>query len=248
MTDLHAAYHTTIFAVHAPAHRLTIRIGEHHPAVDQLAANMLGIGHTTWCHITAHNPRSEMLTEAENEHRTRALERDLRALRAMAEARGERGPVWLPGDGRSPDGQWVEAGMWVAGLDRLSAWVLGARYQQNAVVWGETGGPAQLFWVCGPSGADGCTMDASLTAVHGTGAALMAALETLHADLSARRGPEPSTLQQLSQPWLRVVQAEQDVLWCQPRAAGRADDALSGLPSLLEEFDRPTPSRSLHAH
>ena len=86
MTDLHTAYKATIFAVDAPGHRFTIRIGEHHPAVDQLAANMLGVDKTTWCHITAHNPRSEKLSNAENDRRTSALEHDLKELRAIAEA------------------------------------------------------------------------------------------------------------------------------------------------------------------
>jgi hypothetical protein len=242
MTALNDAYRRTAYMVDAPDDRLTIRIGDPHPALDQLAARLLGTdAPTTWCHITAHNPRSEALTDAENDRRTEALEEDLRELQATFHARDGRSLSWLPGEGRSPDGQWAEAGFFVAGISPLTAWVLGARYQQNAVVTGSTGGAARLTWVVGPDPSEGCAVADPPPEVHGTGAALIEALETVHAQLSERRSPDSGIIQRLNQPWPRVVEASWEVLWWQAKADGASLDDITTLPSVMEDFDRPSP-------
>lgn len=242
MTDLNAAYKATTFTVAAPTGELSIRIGDVHPDIDQLAALLLGTHEpTTWCHITAHNPRSKRLTEAENRRRTRALEDDLRALQALLEEKYERSLAWLPGDGRSPDGEWVEAGFYVAGLTTIEAQALGARHEQNAVVTGSGEGIAQLTWVYGLGTVDGCRAQSTPPKVHGTAAELLEALGRLHDALSLGRIPAETTLQQLNQPWLRVVdEASWEALWWEAEGLQVDLDEVAQLDDILDGESGPT--------
>lgn len=76
--------------------------------------------------VSAVNPRSCMLGEAEN--RRRHL-----ALRAFLEGTGQ---AFLNGAGLDPDGRWpAEPGFLIAGLGQEAAARLGRRHDQNAVVW-----------------------------------------------------------------------------------------------------------------
>ncbi len=85
--------------------------------------------------VTAYNPHSNPLPDAENRRRNRTLEKELRA----------RGLSFAPSSGASPDGVWWEPGFAVFGLSSGEALALGRQHGQHAVVWGE-GERVALAW------------------------------------------------------------------------------------------------------
>ncbi len=72
--------------------------------------------------VTAHNPAGMRRPDAHNAAANEALKRHLIAL----------GVEFLPADGMSPDGSWVEAGFAVGGLSRPRARALAAAFDQDA--------------------------------------------------------------------------------------------------------------------
>jgi len=83
----------------------------------------------TWAVISARNPMSVALEEAENQDRDRRLATMLR----------EQGAAWNPAEGRSSDGKWREPSSVVWGLTCGAAREIGRRFEQRAVVWGSNG-------------------------------------------------------------------------------------------------------------
>jgi hypothetical protein len=131
--ELWRAYRDTIFEADLPGGPLRIRIGEHHPALDEVLPS--GGGHC-WCFVTAWNPASKPLGTAENNARNAEL----------AAALKSESLTFYAGRGRDPQAKWpAEESFLVLDLAREAARTLGLRYGQNAVVWGEAGGPAELL-------------------------------------------------------------------------------------------------------
>jgi hypothetical protein len=127
------AYRTTRFEVDAPTGVLCIRIGRSHPDLDAL---VLPLGAANWCYITAWNPGSVPLSPEENKSRHGALRQELAAV----------GHPLFEGRGRGADPRWEpEESLLVLGVPRESAIALGRKSGQNAVVWGEVGGQAELL-------------------------------------------------------------------------------------------------------
>jgi len=127
------AYRTTVYEVEAPEGVVPIRIGRLHPLIDRLC-----VLHDapSWCFITAWNPGSQVLGAADNQRRNEALRAKL----------ARDGFFVLPGTGRGEDPEWApEASFFVLGIDREHASQLGRRWGQNAVVFGERGGVAELL-------------------------------------------------------------------------------------------------------
>ncbi len=133
---LRAAYEATSYVVHeSPVGGFTIRCGDVSPALDALLA---AAGTDTWAFITAHNPGSRRLDDAENRRRHAALVEEV----------GRRGLVCHAGAGRGDDGAWpAEESVLVPGLDEAAAVAIGRAFGQLAVVVGERGRPARLAWV-----------------------------------------------------------------------------------------------------
>jgi hypothetical protein len=73
--------------------------------------------------LTAHNPASEVRSDAENDAQNAALEADIVAL----------GATFHPAIGRSPDGSWFEPGFALVGVDLATATRLGSDYGQSAI-------------------------------------------------------------------------------------------------------------------
>jgi hypothetical protein len=86
------------------------------PGVDPLPADPLFV-------MTAWNPGGVDRDRVANDDAERALEQELAVS----------GIAFWPALGRSPDDSWSEPGVAVAGLDRVAACALGARYGQLAV-------------------------------------------------------------------------------------------------------------------
>lgn len=110
-----------------------IQVGCHSAEADAFLADC---NLDVWCYVTAFNPRSVLLDLEENRRRNA----DLQALIAALPHR--------KGLGLDADGNWpAEESFLIAGLDREAALALGRRFEQNAVLFGVLGGPAELLWV-----------------------------------------------------------------------------------------------------
>ncbi len=117
------AYRTAIYEVDGPFRPIQLRIDEPNTAADRLLAHA---GVRTAAFITAYNPASVALCEAENRaaHENLARELERRAFPHFA-ARG-----------LDPAKQWpAEPGFLVLGLTREDAVTLGRQFDQNGIVW-----------------------------------------------------------------------------------------------------------------
>ena len=135
--ELDEAYRRAIYRVHLPAGDLDVRVGEPAPELDRFLASL---GATSWAWLTAFNPGSVRLPEAENRRR-------LARLRAELER-----PGWtvLDGVALDPDGLWPdEPSFLVAGATLAAARGLAAAHAQNAFLAGVVGGPVELVGVAG---------------------------------------------------------------------------------------------------
>ena len=129
---LWANYAATLFQVDSPQLNATIRVGERHAELDRM---LRSAGKTRWCFITAWNPGSAALLIDENRARNEALRAGL----------GEAGLI-LVGRGIPKDPGWTPEESFLAlGIERDRAIALGRAHGQNAVVWGEVGGAAELL-------------------------------------------------------------------------------------------------------
>jgi hypothetical protein len=75
--SLLAAYRRTRFCADTEQGRIEIRVGETHSDLDAL---LRATGCETWAYVTAFNPGSVRLSDAENDTRQRELEDALRRL------------------------------------------------------------------------------------------------------------------------------------------------------------------------
>lgn len=118
-------------------------VGESCPALDAWLEER-GLG--SWAYLTAWNPGSVLLGDAENRRRQEELRRELREL----------GMLFLEGEGRGEDGSWApERSCWVPGIEREQALELATRWGQNAILFGRLGEVAELCWCSGAcSGPD----------------------------------------------------------------------------------------------
>lgn len=125
---LRRAYEETHYHIDAylDQHRplpLTLYIGQVHPTLRAL--------HTAYqvqssTFLSASNPFSKPLSDAENQLRQSQLAADLRAQQV----------TYFNALGRHPSGQWpAEPSFLALGLPLAMARQLGERYDQNAIVW-----------------------------------------------------------------------------------------------------------------
>lgn len=138
---LEKAYRATTYEVDLPAGSVGVRIGGRHPQVDEF---LRSTGTRTWAVITAWNPRSQVCAASRNAQRQFELARKLYARGLLL-----RGAAGVP----DSDDWKAEPSVFVAGLARREALALAAEFEQNAIVFGEIGGPAELLW----TGLDGET-------------------------------------------------------------------------------------------
>ena len=127
------AYLNTDYQVYpTPSQTLHIRINQHNTELDQFLK-----GHQYWAYITAWNPNSKALPAAENEQRNQALVKELAA----------KGFTYYPGKGVPNEGDWIpEASFLILDLSKNDALQIGRKYGQKAIVWGQVGSQAGLFF------------------------------------------------------------------------------------------------------
>jgi putative PIN family toxin of toxin-antitoxin system len=130
------AYRDADYAVLEPP--FVLRIGERSADLDALLARS---GAPAAAFLTAVNPKSERKSAEENRAALAELEK------ALAGANYSR----CPAEGRDPRGEWPpEPGFLVPGLPRFEAAALGRRFRQNAIVYIEKRGAAELVDLTGP--------------------------------------------------------------------------------------------------
>ncbi len=116
------AYRETHYVVHGST-PLTLQVGIANPA---LAVLYKAQRIDACAFITACNPFSQLLEAAVNAERQEALQRELR----------QRSLKFIDGIGQHPSNLWLgEASLLVLGLSLEASKVLGARYEQNAIIW-----------------------------------------------------------------------------------------------------------------
>ncbi len=85
--------------------------------------------------ITAHNPRSEMFSQEENDKRHQVLQNHLQEKKYEVE----------PSTGESPDGSWREEGFVIFDIELATALDMGQRFEQHAILYGQ-GNRVALAW------------------------------------------------------------------------------------------------------
>ena len=130
--DLLAAYENAEYRVFADRD-FVLRIGEPSPELDALLEFHRA---TTAVYVSAANPRGEQRSETDNAAATTALQ-------SLIAAAGY--PRYM-GEGRDAGGSWREASLLVIGMYRENAIALGRLFQQNAIVFVERGGAAELIF------------------------------------------------------------------------------------------------------
>lgn len=135
--ELAASYLATTYRIAGDPAPIEIRVDRLHPEVDRLLAQY---GASDWAFVTACNPGSQRLTPDENGARHARLRERVAAL-GLAVHDGEGvpdAPDWPP-----------ERSLWIAGLEREAARLLGQEFGQYAVVTGQAGAAAELVWIEG---------------------------------------------------------------------------------------------------
>ena len=131
--ELDAIYRATSYIARTQHGEIILRIDEAHPVLDNVLAQH---GATSWAYLTAYNPGSVRLSDADNAVRQREL---LVAIEQAGHPYHEGAGV---GDGWEP-----EPSLLVLRISEADAVALGRRFGQNAIVVGEQGGPARLVWL-----------------------------------------------------------------------------------------------------
>ena len=135
MTSLRDHYLRTTYRVTGVTPPIDIRIGELSPALDALLEKHAA---RAWAFITAWNPGSKKLDDAENRRRQQQLEADVK----------QGGYVFYRGAGVPDEKDWqAEDSLLVLGVDRVEVVQLGKKYEQVAVVLGSRGRVAELFFI-----------------------------------------------------------------------------------------------------
>lgn len=127
--SLIAAYEAAHYGADLPSGRIVIEIGRPCPSTDALP-----IG-TRLAVVTAWNPFSKVLSDAENASRHQALVEAIHVARL----------AWYPAFGGDPTGEWepeISAAVVDPSDELLDQWMI--RFGQNAVVVAVVGGLAHL--------------------------------------------------------------------------------------------------------
>jgi len=133
-SELEKAYHRAIYRVRIGARAIDLRVGEASPALD---AELDARGVRCWAWLTAVNPGSCRLPDADNRRRLATLDAELAA----------RGRVALRGEALDPAGAWpAEPSRLVLGAGAREARLLATRWEQNAWLVGARGRPPELRW------------------------------------------------------------------------------------------------------
>lgn len=129
MSNLREAYKGTKFTVFDSP--IVIKISKTCQPLDDLLAEHKA---SEWAFITAWNPRSDVLTDAENHQRHLQLKEKVRDY------------YTLEGEGIGVDPAWKPERSWlIIGISKERAVGIGRDFKQNAIVYGTLNEPAELL-------------------------------------------------------------------------------------------------------
>jgi hypothetical protein len=130
-----AAYRATDYVLFVDdGHDVTLNIGQHNREFDRALDRRHA---TTAVVVTAYNPRSVVLSDAENRARHAALT-------ALLDANGH---DYALGEGRDPTGAWkAELECVVFGVSVETGLEIARRFEQNAIVFVARGGVPELVY------------------------------------------------------------------------------------------------------
>lgn len=130
------AYRRTRYRAEIDGHRVDIRVDRTNPTLDTQLAR-----HRSWAFITAHNPRSELQTTAQNQAADRRLQEHL-------DTRGYQRWRCDAIDTSTDKQPWpIERGWIVCDIERHEAITLAGAFEQNAILFGTVGSTAELVFV-----------------------------------------------------------------------------------------------------
>ena len=130
--DLIQAYRDAVYEIHAET-VIRLKVSEYSHSLEDLHKKNNCI---TSALFTAYNPRSQVLSAAENHAR----------MLALTEAVEKLGYHRLPAVGRDPTGKWPdEPSLWIAGMTKNEAEELGKTFKQNGFLWMEQDAAPQLL-------------------------------------------------------------------------------------------------------
>ena len=134
IASLQTAYEQAIYEVYDGENKIELSIGEHALELERIIPTK----YSSWALITAYNPYSQLLSEAENWQRHQKLLDYLSSqqLTSLAALGKDRKDIWIP-----------EPSLLIFGLNRTEAIAIGRKFQQNAIVYGELHQPVELLWV-----------------------------------------------------------------------------------------------------
>ncbi|MBN8680973.1 MAG: DUF3293 domain-containing protein [Chitinophagales bacterium] len=121
--SLQAAYEQAEYRIFVSGEEWIMRQGEQHGELENWLEER---GFVSLAIVTAYNPGSVLLEEAENRQRNAAMEQVLQELALP----------YGPALNQAPDGGWQEPGFWVAGIGLEAAVALGREFGQAAIWWG----------------------------------------------------------------------------------------------------------------
>ncbi len=132
-----AAYRATTYIADLPQGPVGLRIDEPCPVLDRYLAQRAS---ATWAFVSASNPGSQLLSDAQN------AERHAQLIESVA----AQGWEWVAGRGVPDDGNWPpELSLLILNIGLQNALALAAEFGQNAIVAGVAGSCPQLVYVHG---------------------------------------------------------------------------------------------------
>lgn len=130
---LEATYRNAYYCVSAPKIEFILQVGHISEEAAKLMAEFSAQGALF---VTAFNPFGQVLSAEENENANALLKSELQAFCSMV----------LPGYGSSPDASWREESFFAFPASRSMATEFCCRHAQNAVLFVDADGIAQLVF------------------------------------------------------------------------------------------------------
>jgi len=135
--SLESAYYRAEYVVRSPQRKTIVRVGVMNHELDIILEES---GYSNYAIISAHNPGSNRLSDAENTARHGRLLEELEVRRV---------PFWTA-ENLDPDAKWPdEKSVCVLGVEPEVAAEIGRTYAQAAVLIGSRGQSPSIFWLAG---------------------------------------------------------------------------------------------------
>lgn len=135
IADLNQVYSDAVYEVYNNRHTIPLFVDRPNPQLDKILEKHHG---TTWALITAYNPYSQCLSASENEQRQQKLIELVKAEKL----------TFLNGVGKDKNDLWTpEPSIFIVGIKLEKAIAMGKRFEQNAIIFGESDKKSQLLWL-----------------------------------------------------------------------------------------------------